>query len=114
MSQDTPTVKGIQSWRSIIRALVAERKRQGLSLRQAADLMGMKHHNQLIRWEAERNVPRVDNLQRYARALGLRLVIGFERDMTNPRNQRQIEGRGEPDRKYVPPGGRAKPHREAP
>lgn len=72
-------MKGIQSWRTIVRALVAERKRQGLSLREVAALMGVKHHNQIYKWEIETHIPRLDNLHRYAQALGLRIVFGFER-----------------------------------
>jgi len=75
--------QGIQSWRSLIRALVAERKRQKISLRQMAAKMGMTQHTQIYKWETEQHIPRLDNIHRYAKALGLNLKFSFERKDTD-------------------------------
>ena len=58
--------------KSIVRALVAERKRKGLTQQDIADRTGMKAPN-VTRLESCKFTPRLDLLERYAEAVGKKI-----------------------------------------
>ena len=61
----------------IVTALIAERKRRGLTQQDIADISGMKAPN-VTRIESRKYSPSLDVLMRYADALGKQLYIGLE------------------------------------
>ena len=58
--------------KSIVRALIAERKRKGFTQQDIADRTGMKAPN-VTRLESCKFTPRLDLLERYAEALGKKI-----------------------------------------
>lgn len=58
--------------KSIVRALVAERKRKGLTQQDIADRTGMKAPN-VTRIESCKFTPTLDVLERYAEAIGKKI-----------------------------------------
>lgn len=62
------------SARDIVNALVAERKRLGLTQQDVANITGMKAPN-ITRIESCRYTPTLEVLERYAQAVGKRLKL---------------------------------------
>ena len=62
--------------KSIVRALVEERKRRGLTQQDIADMTGMKAPN-VTRIESCKFTPTLDVLERYAQALGKKLHFEY-------------------------------------
>lgn len=62
--------------RGIVTALIAERKRQGLTQQDIADRTGMKAPN-VTRIESCKRIPTLDVLERYAGAVGKKLSFSL-------------------------------------
>ena len=62
--------------KDIVSALVAERKRQGLTQQDIADRTGMKAPN-VTRVESCKRIPTLDVLERYASAVGKKLEFSL-------------------------------------
>ena len=65
---------------AVVRQLIEMREKHGWSQRDLAERAGMKQP-QLARLETGQVEPRLDTLQRLAKAMGSRLTIRFEDDL---------------------------------
>ena len=64
----------------IVKSLIAERKRQGLTQQEIADITGMKAPN-VTRIESCKFTPTLEVLMRYAKALGKEIRFVLEDDL---------------------------------
>lgn len=65
---------------SLVITLVSRRKQLGMSQEELAKITGL-HQSAISRMEKEGVVPKVDTLDRVARALGLKLTLVKEEDL---------------------------------
>ena len=61
----------------IVKSLIAERKRQGLTQKEIADITGMKAPN-VTRIESCKFIPTLEVLMRYAKALGKEIHFALD------------------------------------
>jgi ribosome-binding protein aMBF1 (putative translation factor) len=76
-------------FREIAWLLIKYRTEKGLSQKQLADLVGTSH-SQVSRIESGRHRTNLETLQRFASALDLTVVVGFERKDKQGRAKRDL------------------------
>lgn len=77
--------------REIAWLLIKYRMDKGLSQEQLAEVVGTSH-SQISRIESGRHRTNLDTLSRIARALDMRMVVGFETTTSTGRTKRDLVG----------------------
>ena len=92
-AQQSPTYRRQQNERADIRELawllIKYRREKGLSQQELAELVGTSH-SQISRIESGRHRTNFDSLLRIARALDLKVVVGFESVTKGGRARRDL------------------------
>lgn len=82
---------GREGVREIAWLLIKYRMDKGLSQEQLAEVVGTSH-SQISRIESGRHRTNLDTLSRIARALDMRMVVGFETTTSTGRTKRDLVG----------------------
>ena len=72
----------------IVKSLIAERKRQGLTQQEIADITGMKAPN-VTRIESCKFIPTLEVLMRYAKAVRKEICFTLEEDSIHEKTHRK-------------------------